>query len=133
MNYQRWTDDETAELLEHVADVRASGRHTQTELCHIVARRMKRTADRVRTRLAWLDMTPEPREAVRRRIRDYRRGKRIRKPRECIVADPPINDVSLRERDRRMSAPRSITAFVLGDPEPGRRWPDGRSAPTVTG
>jgi hypothetical protein len=36
---------------------------------------------------------------------------------------PPLSipkDV-LMDRDRRMSAPRSITAILMGDPEPGRR------------
>lgn len=59
-------------------------------------------------------------------ISDGPSGRRAADIAEVSISIPA--DV-LADRDRRMAMqPRSLTAATLGDPEPGRRWPDGRCA-----
>lgn len=78
----------------------------------------KRTAAAIKNRLTTLRVG---RDIIRKRQRERRKSRRkeytinhVVEPRIVVPAEV------LEDRERRHAAPRSLTALILGDPEPGR-------------
>lgn len=90
--------------------------------------KLGRTKDASRSHLKWIDDAAYRQEHSVRAI-----ARRREMPHSHIVAAPkfaPPPEV-IADAMRRAAVPRSLTALFCQDPEPGRRWPDGRTAEQV--
>jgi hypothetical protein len=92
-----------------------------------IANKIGATPKAVKTSIA---ARKKPRRKRKPEIVPYEKGQYGR--RFVGLAEAPRiqvpNDVWM-EREARISAARTLTQATFGDPEPGRKWPDGRSAP----
>lgn len=92
-----------------------------------------RSGNAIYSRVLYLAMNPEKRERMNlRKQRGWadRAAPKLRKRPAPAGVEPPPEVVA--DALRRAAAPMSVTAYFCKDPEPGRRWPDGRSAPQVS-
>lgn len=118
--FRRWTDAETAKARELV--------HTDIHPDEFRAQ-VGRTKDAARSRLRWIDDAKYREEHARRWA-----ARQSELPKSFVVVPPkfaPPPEV-LADAERRASAPRTLTAMFCQDPEPGRLWPDGRTATQVS-
>lgn len=105
-----WTPEEDAEIVT----LRAEG----LEFKEIHMKLPKRTIAAIRNRIMVLRVGHD---IIRKRQRERRKSQRkeytinhVVEPRIVVPAEV------LEDRERRHAAPRSLTALILGDPEPGR-------------
>jgi hypothetical protein len=84
-----------------------------------LARKMKHTPLSIMGRIYWLRLSAEKKAAKAAKVCARRRGEYRSHLIINAVCQLEIPSDVLDDRERRMLAPRSITAFVLGDPPPG--------------
>lgn len=113
MNKQKWSDEETERLL---GLMKAHGRDFKT-----IGRLIGRTPQSAEHRWRWVSLSAE--DIAERTKRDKIRQAAIRaavKARDgLLVPKMVIPDDVANERNRRMSAPLTVSAYVLGDPPVG--------------
>lgn len=114
--FRPWTEAERAKARELVpTDIHPDAFYAQ----------VGRTKDAARSHLKWVD------DAVYRAYHAAQNmARRAAMPKSLIVPPgpklvPPPEVIA--DAERRAMAPRSLTSLIFQDPEPGRRWPDGRS------
>lgn len=106
----RWSIDENASLFR----LKAEGRSIE-----MIAARIGRSLDSVKERWRWVNKTEEQRQERRTQINMTRNHKALVPGRSyATVARRPSEEI-LAERDRRVATPRTIGAWLLGDPPPG--------------
>jgi hypothetical protein len=123
MKFRLWSEEETQRLLDLM---KTHGRDFKT-ICKL----MGRTPQSCEHRWRWINMpdaqlkSRSAREAARKaKIRGLEKGIRHDLPvRKMIVPDEVMS-----ERDKRLSAPVTINALILGDPRPGFSALDRRAA-----
>lgn len=98
-----------------------------------LARKMKRTPLSIMGRIYWQRLSAEKKsvKAAKVRVRRRERCPSNRASRAVLQIEIPA-DV-LDDRECRMSAPRTITASVLGDPPPGYSALDRKQSGNVRG
>lgn len=113
-----WSEAETATVLE----MRAAG----YSFPEIASKLPGRSASGVNARYLWLTMTEEQHRARRARINEWRKREHLncvhtpRQQRERVEPRYEPSAELLAERDERYRlSPRSLTAFLCGDPPPG--------------
>lgn len=114
MKFNRWSDEETQRLLDLM---KTHGRDFKT-----IGKLMKRTHQSCEHRWRWINMPVDQLDGRKRRenarkavIRQTAKGTKHDLPVRKIV----VPDHVIAEQVRRMSAPLTISAFVLGDPPLG--------------
>jgi hypothetical protein len=115
MHYEakRWTEDEIALLKQR----KAEGVKTK-----VIAFELSRSEVSVAERWRWMNSSEEIKERRRLVRQNYAAGI-INRATPKVVPD----DVLI-ERDRRLAAPITINALILGDPRPGFSALDRRAA-----
>jgi hypothetical protein len=115
---ERWTEAEMQRLLS----LKALGLSEEEIACA-----MGRTLNAINTRLKFLKLTPEQREARRARYRNADRERR-KQDRVPIARNPhrPTESMVM-ERDRRFGMDRTIGQLLLGEPLPGQSALDKRN------
>lgn len=116
MSYTRWTPDELSRLHRFMDEGK-----THAE----IARLFRCKVDRVKNRICWENKSGEQRRERRARVQRWREGKKLGKyvghPTAHFAERPGARPPSelIEDAQRRALAPRSISAFVFGDPPPG--------------
>lgn len=86
-----------------------------------IARTVRRSIASVQGRILWVTMSDEQRQRRRDQVNANRRGEFTNAPtREKVPAEV------LLDRERRETAPRSLSAVAFGDPAPGQSALDKR-------
>jgi hypothetical protein len=95
-----------------------------------IARLLRCKIDRVKNRICWENKSGEQRRERRAQVQKWRQAKRVGKTTSHFAerpgARPPASLIE--EAQRRALAPRSISAFVFGDPPSGYSALDRRAA-----
>lgn len=114
MKFTRWTDEETERLLDLM---KTHGRDFKT-----IGKIMGRTHQSAEHRWRWINMPVDQLDGRKRRenarkavIRQTTKGTKH----DLLVRKLIVPDHVIAEQVRRMSAPLTISAFVLGDPPLG--------------
>jgi hypothetical protein len=123
MKFRLWSEEETQRLLDLM---KTHGRDFKT-----IGRLMGRTHQSCEHRWRWINMPADQLErrnkgeaARKAKIRNLERGAKHDLPvRKMIIPDHVIID-----QQRRLSAPLTISSYVLGDPPPGFSALDRRAA-----
>lgn len=113
MRYRKWTDEETTQLLELM---KTHGRNFK-----VIGHLLKRSPQSAEHRWRWTLLTPEQvreRSALDRIRQGAMRAKYKARQGEVPMKVEVPGEV-LAERDMRLSAPLTVSAFVLGDPPRG--------------
>ena len=108
MNEGPWSDEEWQRASQLI-----DGGHA----IKVIAQLIGRSYDSLVGKMRYEAMDDEQRQAEHDRINAYRR-KEGSPYRKVNVANRPTNDI-LDERDRYLSAPRTLSQRLLGDPPPG--------------
>ena len=110
-SYPLWSEEETKKLVSMVRDGKSYRE---------IAARLNRTYVAVKTRAKYICLPPVERaraNALRRELRLFtpNSGHRV------LVDKIDVPETVIEERNQRLMAPRSLTAILMGDPEPNRR------------
>jgi hypothetical protein len=118
MSYTRWTAEEITKLHLLLEEGKTHD---------AIARIMRCKPDRITNRICWEKQSAEQRQARQTRVQEWRH--RTRKTPRSYVGHPTAHFAErpgarppselIEDAQRRALAPRSISAFVFGDPPPG--------------
>lgn len=109
---RRWAKEEDSTLL---AMIKEGERYVD------IAKRLRRTHPSVKSRIRFLRQTDEQRKAHRRQKTLCQPPVIRMKIEHLYERAPTIPPEVIEERNQRHLAPRSLTAILMGDPEPNRR------------
>ena len=109
MNEGPWSDEEWRHASQLI-----DGGHAPK----VIAQLIGRSYDSLLGKMRYEAMDDEQRQARHDRINAWRRRDGGDSSRKVNVANRPTNDI-LAERDRYLSAPRTLSQLLLGDPPPG--------------
>lgn len=108
-----WTDEDTQTLIA----MQAAG-HSHAD----IGRAVNRSGPSVKEKWRWIRRSAEIMEARRERTNGVRRENRrseSAEPNHIVIRQQPVPDQLFVDRERRLSAQRTITGFLCGDPPPG--------------
>lgn len=113
MKYRKWDDEETARLLDLMA---THGRNFK-----VIGHLLKRSPQSCEHRWRWTLLTPEQiqERAAMDRIRQAAMRAKYKAREGQVSLRVEVPEDVLAERNLRISAPRTVSAFVLGDPPAG--------------
>jgi hypothetical protein len=113
MKYRKWTDEETTQLLDLM---KTHGRNFKV-IGHILKRTPQSCEHRWRWTLLTLEQVQE--RAAMDRIRQWEMRAKYKARQGQVPMKVEVPEDVLAERNTRLSAPRTVSAFVLGDPPAG--------------
>lgn len=113
MRYRKWTDEETGQLLELM---KTHGRNFK-----VIGHLLKRSPQSCEHRWRWTLLTPEQvqERTALDRIRQAAMRAKYRARQGQVPEKVEVPEDVLAERNIRLSAPRTTSAIVLGDPPIG--------------